>query len=283
MSRLFKRALELRVEQPTVGDYGQDQVTTTTITNHRVRFSTERHLGKKPNSCEITIFNTSEETRAAFMTKPARIRLFAGYEDSVQRLFVGDLIFGRSSNPTGVTWQTVLQLGDGQRSYKHGRSSRSFKAGTSIKTVLGDVAKTMGLKVPSSVDEAVEFAKQFTTGVTISDPSHRELSRLVRSAGHDWSIQNGELQILRDRDNNPVQAHRVAVDTGMIGIPEMGAPTKAKKKPVLSVRMKMAGHIKPGDPIDLETEVISGRFKVQRINDVGDTEGTEWYSSIEAT
>lgn len=294
MARLFKRAVNLQVETPAVGDYFREQVVRTTITDLRVKFNIVRHLGSEPNSAVISIFNLAERTRAEFVKKPVRVKLFAGYESDIKHVFTGDLIWGTSVKPA-VTWVTELQLGDGQRAYKHARASRTFKAGTSARTVIKDLARTMGLKVPANVDEAKEFAKQFTTGVTVEGPSQKELSRLMKVSGHEWSIQNGGLQVLKPGASNSKAPRRVAVDTGLLGVPEVGAPqrpqgdsTRARKytyksKPVLSVQMRLAGDINPGDRIFLDSKNLSGYYLVQRVTDIGDTEGKEWYSNLEAT
>ena len=279
--RLYRRAVEVHVSSAEVGKYFKT-TEHTTIRDLRVKFSVQKHLGKEPNSASVTIFNLAERTRAEFMAKPLSVRLSAGYEGSLKELFKGDLVWGTSSKPD-VTWLTEMQLGDGQRAYKHARSSRSFKAGTTAKTVLKDLAGTMGLKMPASVDDAKELLKQFTTGVSIDGPSQKEISRMMSVTGHDWSTQNGKLQILKKGKANKIEPWRVAQDTGMVGRPVLGAPTKPKAAPVLAVRMLMAGYITPGDPIILDTKQINGLYKVQRINSTGDTEGAEWYSDIEAT
>ncbi len=280
--RLFKRTVELQIATPPVGEFVQFQ-TTTTIRDLRVRFNIEKHTGKEPNSSTITIHNLSPDNMAAFVEKPLHTKLYAGYGGNNDLIYSGDLVWGKSSQPDGVTWETELQFGDGQRAYKHARSNRSFKAGTSIKTVLKDVAGSMGLTIPSNVAEAKEFAKQFVTGVSIEGPSQREMTRLSGMAGHGWSQQNGRLQILKENGVTFVEAHRVAEDTGMIGTPELSPPTEAGKRPVLKVSMYLAGKINAGDPIDMQARKIKGLYKVQRINHDGDSEGKSWYSHIEAT
>ena len=281
--RLFKRTSELRIEKPFVGEFSKGKATRTTIRDLRVRFQISKHLGKEPNTATITIHNLAKRTRAEFMEKPIRVRLFAGHGGVNDLLCAGDMIWSGSSQPDGVTWETDLQLGDGQRAYKHARSSRTFKAGTSIEEVLGDVAGTMGLSIPKNIKEAKEFAKQFITGVTIEGPSQKEMTRLVGMTGHTHSVQNGRLQILTENGVTFVEAHRVAADTGMLGTPELGAPTEAGKRPVLKVRMRLAARINAGDPINMEAKNIKGLYKVQRIDHEGDTEGQAWYSNIEAT
>lgn len=281
--RLFRRTSELQIEKPLVGEFSKGKATRTTIRDLRVRFQVSKHTGKEPNTATVTIHNLSERSRGEFMEKPLRVKLFAGYGGVNDLICVGDMVWSGSSQPDGVTWETELQLGDGQRAYKHARSSRTFKAGTSIKEVIGDVAKTMGMSIPENVKEAKALAKQFANGVTIEGSSQKEMTRLAGMAGYTHSVQNNRLQLLTENGVTFVQAHRIAVDTGMVGIPELGAPTEAGKRPVLKVRMRLAGRINAGDPIQMDAKHIKGLYKVQRIDHDGDTEGQAWYSDIEAT
>lgn len=283
MPRLFNRQVSVTLARPTdVSNFFALQSNAVVVENLRVKFSIEKQLGKEPNTCAVTIFNLAEGTRAEVIQKPLHVRVDAGYEDGgPARLFAGDLIWSESIKD-GPTWKTEMQIGDGARAYKHARASRSFKAGTSVGTVISDLAKTMNLKVPTNVADAKEFAKQFTTGVSIEGPSRLELDRMVKISGMGYSFQDGTLQILRDGDFNFVEAIPVSQDTGMIGSPEFGAPEDHKSKPVLTVKMLLEPRIKPGKAIQLKARDIKGLFGVQRVTHTGDTRGREWYSIVEA-
>lgn len=287
MTTLFKRAAVVTLIKASVTALsafgtGPSTQTTTVIRDLRMKFQVEKNLGKEPNTCTLAIHNLSKTSRAQAIQKPLHVRIDAGYEDEgPNRIFSGDLIWGDSTNPRH-TWITKMQVGDGSRVYKHARSNRSFKAGTSIKEVLGDVAKTMGLEIPKNVEEAKEFAKQFVTGVTIEGPSRREMDRLVKGAGHGWSQQNGVLQILKKGARNTAEAITISQDAGMLGVPEFGPPDKPKDKPVLKVRTLLDGRLSPGGAIVMQAKIIKGLFVIQKVVHEGDTHGKEWYSTIEA-
>jgi hypothetical protein len=282
MPRLYDRKVKVTLARPVnTSEFFALQPNAVIVEDLRVQFQIEKSLGKEPNTCSVTIHNLAERTRAETIQKPLHVRLDAGYGEDPKRLFAGDLIWGHSRKPE-LNWLTTMQLGDGARAYKHARARRSFKAGTSVNTVLKDLAGTMGLKVPTNVAGAKEFAKQFTTGVSIEGPSRLELDRLVKVSGMGYSIQDGTLQILRDGEFAFVEAIPVSEDTGMIGTPEFGAPKDRKSKPVLTVRMLLEPRLRPGGAIELKARDIKGLFGIKRVTHTGDSRGRDWYSTVEA-
>lgn len=281
MTRLYKRSASLAIAKITPGTF----FTTTdvlTIADLRVQFSIVKTLGQHPNTCKITISNLAEATRASVQKKPLAIRLDAGYDGDLRRLFAGDLRWA-ASKQDGATWLTELTGGDGDRAYRYGFASRSFRAGTDVKTVLAEAAKSAGLRIPTSIAEARELLDQVATGITLHEPSRDALTKILKPKGLDWSIQDGSLQVLRSGEARPGSALLVSVDTGMIGSPEYGAPKKAGAAPVLSVTSLLYPEVSPGGTIEVFSRSVRGFFRVEQVKHDGDTHGDEWTTTIEAT
>jgi hypothetical protein len=281
MTRLYDREIALTVAKPVKGEFFRTQPNATVVTDLRLSFTVERSLGSDPNTCSITITNLAETTRAAFQTKPLHIRLDVGFDGNTERLFTGDLRWAHSKR-TRTGWDTIMQIADGDRAYRFARVNRSFKSGVTTKTALEETAKSMGLKFPTTLEDAKELFTKFQSGLTLSGPSSREMTRLLKPHGMNWSIQNGQLQILRNRDARQEQAILVNQDTGMIGSPEFGSPPQPGKPPVLSVRMLIYPSVVPGSKIRVESDEIKGLFRVDRVTHTGDTHGSEWYTTMEA-
>lgn len=287
MSRLYNRNARLTLARPraTGADgYFTQEANAVEISALRMTFQIEKHLGSEPNKSEITITNLAEVSRSAIERKPLHVRLEAGYDGEYAQLFVGDLRYG-SSTLDGVDWMTRLEVGDGDRAYNHARVKRSYKSGVSKSTVLQDIAKSMGLRVPTSLADARELLEQYATGVTLQGPSRAEMDRLLKSSGMSWSVQDGKLQVLRSTDVRSDRAFVVSQDTGMIGSPEYGAPKKPGESPVLSVRMLLAPEVFPGGRILLQSKnkSINGTFRVERVVHTGDTDPRgPWETEVEA-
>lgn len=283
MTRFFDRTVELTIARAQGGDnLSAAKPNGVVIRNLRVAFQIEKSLEPPPNPATITVSNLSPDTRTFLQQKPVRVDLQAGYGDERALLFRG---WVRSANPVRTTtgWDVIVQLGDGDRAYNYGRVSRSFAAGTDAKTALAEVAKTMGLKLPKSASEAKDLAKKFATGVTVAGPSRGQLSKLLAPSGRTWSIQDGELQILEDRGVRASTAIVVSQDQGMIGVPQIAAPTQAGEPPVTTVQTLLDPAVLPGGKISLRSDTVTGTFKVRKVVHTGDTHGEDWTTTIEGT
>lgn len=280
--RFLNRLAELTLARPQSGEYFKAQPNAIRITDLRLDFSITKAIGEKPNDCSITVFNLSDSARAEFIRKPLRIELLVGYKDTgVSRLFVGDMRFGHSMLDK-VDWVTKLQLGDGDRAFNHAHISRSYKGGVSLRTAVTDVAASMGLRVPKSLDDFKEMAQQFSGGLTLEGPSQAQLTKLLRARGMQWSIQDGSMQVLRAGDVRNNEAIVVSQQTGLVGTPDYGAPKEPGTPPTLSARMLLYPGLIPGGKVKVETASIKGLFRVERVQHVGSTHGPDWYSSFEA-
>lgn len=282
---LFGRAVRLTLAVPKSDSFFALRSLTNAdvIEDMRVKFKIERSRESQPNTAQVVIHGLNSEHRAAFARKPLQVRLDAGYtSEGLSRVFQGDLLWGHSTKPTD-TWITNLDLGDGARAYRHARGSRSFKAGTTIKTVVADLAGTMGLSVPGSIREAKEFAQQFGSGVSVQGPSRRSMNSMMKMGGHGWSIQDGGLQVLKPDAANSVQAILLSEATGVLGSPDYGPPKDPKKRPILTIRSYLDPRIRPGSLLQVEMRDVQGLFVASKVIHEGDSLGAQWYTTVEAT
>lgn len=281
--RLFKRNARVTLSQPAEGAefFRQQSTNVTTITDLRVTFTVEKSIEHDPNTCQLSIFNLAERTRMQLQRKPVHVRVEVAYDGQFSRLFDGDLQWAES-NLDGVDWETRIQLGDGLRAYKHGRISKAYRGGATVKQLITDTAASMGLTIPTTTAQAQALSRQFANGVTLSGPAYREMTRLLKPLGKEWSIQDGRLQILGDGETRADEIIRVSEDTGMKGSPSFGSPPDKKKPPILRVLTLCRPEITPGGRILVESKVVAGLFRVERLRHNGDTHGPVWDTEIEA-
>jgi len=251
------------------------------ITDLRVAFEVEKHVGSEPNTAVVTISNCSAETRKFLERRPLFVRVDAGYEDGARHLFTGDLRWG-ASELDGPTWNTELRLGDGERAYRHARVSRSYRKGTSVLVAVRECAAAMGLELPADVVASTDLQRQFATGASIQGPARDELTRLLAPYGFGWSIQDGRIQILKDADTRKDRALVISKDTGMIGSPVHAAPDKPGKPAMLTVRHTLYPQVTPGGLISVNARDTKGVFRVERVKHSGDTHGEDWTTEIDA-
>jgi len=281
VTRLFKRRITLTVARLSQTSFFTTESNAVVLRDLRVVFRIDKSLESKPNTAEVVISNLAERTRAAFQEKPLYVTLDVGFDDDEARLFTGDLIYA-NSRKLSTDWETTMQLGDGSRTHRYARVRRSFKSGINVKDALSETAKSMGLRIPKTVDAAKELLTKFSSGLTLEGPSEKELTRLLTPKGMRWSIQDGQLQVLRDRDFRREEAVVISEDTGMIGSPENGAPKQRGEPPTMSVSTLLDPRLIPGGRARIESRQISGLFRVEHVSHTGDTHGPDWTTRIEA-
>lgn len=259
------------------------QVDTLITTELDIVFKVTKTLKKEPNTLELTIFNLNETHRQQLQQKENPvIQLEAGYAQKNGIIFLGDIRDVRSEY-TKPDWVTTLASGDGERATQFDRINKSFAAGTSLPTVIEEVAKSMGdiglgnLKQIAATGELPQGGgKQFVNGVTVSGNSAREMSRIVRSAGLEWSIQDKTFQLLEAGQALQTTAIVLTPDTGLIGSPTIGSDG------VLVFTSLLNSDILPGKQLQVKSALIDGLFRVERCEYVGDTAGNDWYVQGEA-
>jgi hypothetical protein len=277
MTALFDRRVALTIAKPRglLDDTGANAVV---VTDLRVEFRVDKSLSSEPNTCSITVYNLAERTRSLLQDKPTLIRLDAGYEGSMSRLFVGDLVFSESMRTT-ADWESRLQVADGSRAYK-ARVNRGYARGVQARDALREIAQAMGTSPPRNIEGASELLSSYSAGLVLDGPAHSALTKLLGAHGLEWSIQDGHLQILRPNDVRPDQAVLVSQETGMIGTPEHSAPKENGGKPTLSVQTLLDPRIHPGGRIALREP---GRlYKVERVSHTGDSHAEAWETHVEA-
>jgi hypothetical protein len=249
------------------------------ITDLRIKFKVERSLTKTPNQADVYIYNLAESTRADFEVKPLAVQISAGFDGEAQLLFDGDLRFGMSEQD-GPTWSTLLQLGDGDRAYSNARINKSYKDGTTYRTVLTDVAHSMGVELPARLAADPALDVQFRTGESAFGYSRDVLSRIL-PFGYHWSFQSGNLEVLRDDQLSSTTAILVDKDHGLIGTPKFGTPPRSGKPPHVTVKCQINPEIVPGCLVNLVSRNKSGFFRAEKVRHLGDTHGNEWRTEIE--
>lgn len=279
MALLFQRGCSVTVAKPD-GFFTQ-KPNAVVISDLRIQFHVEKTIGEEPNRCDVTVTNLAEGTRGQVVAKPLYVRLDAGYDGSLERLFTGDLLWG-SSAKTGADWETTLQLRDGDRAFRYARVSRSYRGGVSARDAIVEAGRAMGLTVKLSPTADRELRAQFASGLTLAGTAAGELSRLLAPFGMSWSIQDGRLQILRADELRADQAVVVSEDTGMIGVPELGAPIRKGGRPVALVKMQLYPRVTPGGKVRIESRTVRGTFKALRVSHTGDTHGIPWETAVEA-
>jgi hypothetical protein len=245
----------------------------------RMRFVIEKHLSAEPNTCKLTISNLSQHERSEICRKPLHVDIAAGHDNAPRFMFGGDLHFGFSKY-TEPDWETELQVADGGRAYAHAFISKSYKAPITVEQVLTDAARSMNLQLPPEVEQSPEMKQALATGISLHGPTRDALTRLLAPYGYNWSVQSGRLQILRDDQVRSDRAILVNKTTGLIGEPSRSPPDKTTGRSEVTFDMLLYPELTPGCTVQLESQDISGIFKLIQVTHTGDTRGDDWTSAV---
>ena len=279
-SQRYNRAVSVTIANVKSGSFAVDGTNAIVITGLRVAFAIEKSLGKTPNTCSVSISNLSATTRGFLQKLPLHVTLAAGYGNDLRQLFAGDVLY-TSTQRDGGTTSTKIQIGDGARSYSSARLVRSYKGVVSPMQIVADLAGSMNLSIPTSAAQAVAQFKSFSSGVSIAGPSAASIDKIVKRNGFDWSIQDGQVQVLAPGATRPGTAIVVSQDTGMIGSPEYGTPPADGKPAELTVKSLLIPEATPGAMIQIKSIGTNGFFRIQKVKHDGDNYGDDWTTSME--
>jgi hypothetical protein len=287
---LFKRSARLLILPPSQA--GNATTEAVEIEALRLSFKIKKDLAKAANTAEVTVYNLSAERRASLGSKGARLVLEAGYAESDdvlavlgsvgtrEQIFAGDVRLIEHKHE-GPNWATKLSSGDGERALAHARFSSSFAPGTSLVEVVKGAAKSLGVGEGNLGAALGEEAIQYASGYVAHGFASLELDKVLRRAGFEWSVQDGQLQVLR-----PGAATQEVVvlgpESGLIGSPEMGSAEKKGGRPVLKLKSLLQPRLKPGARVEVRSRSYAGLYRILKVEHSGDTEGADWFSSLEA-
>lgn len=257
----------------------------TTIRGVRIAFDCLKSSDQTKNTATIRIWNLAQATRDKIDKQGASITLLAGYVQAggEETLFVGDVVRA-NQRYVSPDWITEIELKDGNNAVKQSRLSESFKEGTTLETVIKTLTKDMGLPIKELSGIPSE---QFSQGLSVTGPTADTLDKLASSYNLEWSIQDNEIQIVKEYTANSDTVIILDESSGLLGSPESiqsegakleGAQTKTKQLKVLSL---LIPKISPARTLDIQSLQVSGLFRVKTVQHAGDTHSGDWKSTSE--
>lgn len=296
MSELFRRSYRL-----VINDVAIERLS--------IAFDIERTLKKQPNTAAIRVHNLNSDNRQKIEERgKATVVLEAGYEvpEGVESkgfaprslIYKGDLREVHTE-PEGADLVTIMESGDGEEKHRKARVQKNFGPGTRLIDVLRACANAMGVGLGNlSAIKSAEFPKVgavFPCGTTLSGSAAQELDGILRSAGLEYSIQNGALQIQTRRQAIKGTAVSLTPETGLVGQASITSDL------TLHAECLMIPDIFPGRRIKVQSsklfqdvlniqsrgrgtkylEGFTGFFRVNKAKYIGDSFGNEWNIKIE--
>ena len=287
MSELYGREYTLNVGGILIATRTLDQMEQEAL---RITFKITKTLKKEPNKAEINVYNLSPQTREYFSTqRNALVELLAGYAGQTPRIFLGNLHYANSSKQ-GVDWITTFQSADGGKRQKQARAKISLKGPVNVRQVLKELAKSLETDIGNVFDKLEagsprEALKQvFNNGYVFGGRAEKALSNIMQKYGLDVSIQDNALQAIGPSEilvRGPVPVLRAEsegqANTGLVGSPEVG------EKGSVRVRSLIQPLLIPGAGVDIISKEVEGRFRIDKVDYIGDSRGDDWFADLECS
>ncbi len=286
------------------------------ITELRIKFDIEKSAKKNPNNSTIEIYNLTKSTRAELEKPNTRCVLYAGYkdQDGPVLIFQGDVTFAWTAFelPDVIT---KFELGDGSAAIRDTTISVGYGKGVNSKQILHDVSKKMDtpLVMPSNLIDRV-----WQNGLSFFGPARTLLDKVTKGSNTEWSIQNGNLQVIETGMVTTRQGIIISAESGLIKSPERERAAKDQK----SGKTKPASHsaeseledeseegdtpskkikstsepakgvdgwrvntllmpsLNPGDRVQLDSRSVQGIFRIQELKHKGDNWEGDWQTEM---
>jgi len=284
------------------------------VENLRIQFEVAKSATPAPNTAIIKIYNLSPDNEAKIKQEYDEILLNAGYVDSMQMAFRGNIkhVYNyREGNDRIVE----IEAADGDKDYRTAVINETLAAGTTQQQLID---RCVGTFTGGTKKGYVEpQSKTLQRGRVVSGNTRSVLDSAARDAGCNWSIQDGQLVMVGVQKMLPNTAIVIRADTGMLGAPEInekgitvkclmntkilpncavqldnnGIKAKRRKaeklqKPSKRPQASIAGGIQSDDeyieddPTQLTGQTVrlsnDGIYKVIKLTHKGDTRGPDW-------
>lgn len=273
------------------------------VTDLDIKFKIEKSTEDKPNTCELTVYNFTEEQRAAIellnpvtqqvskfdkgkvkeaarkqATKGIPIKIEAGFNGNNSLLWLGDLR-SVTSERKGTDWETTFKSGDGEKAYQNARLNVSYGPQTPVDTALRAMVRSLkvgeGNMNKIGKDLRLE-GKYIPKGTVFSGPTRDMMNDFCRAADLEWSIQDGAIQFIDKGKALSLTAIKLSSATGMLDSPSVDVDG------ILKVKTLLIPDVRPGRLLVVNSRRIKGDFKIEKITYTGDSSGGDWGLEIEA-
>lgn len=241
---------------------------------------------------DIAIYNLTNDTASDAFIKGKSITLRAGYVDSIDVIFKGE-ITNILRERTGTDTRTRVLCRGGVISPNRPTISKSFGAGIRLEDIIGTLGVTLGYEVILNPDD---FAKipPYPRGYTVNGDPQTYLDKLGVAHQFTYVVDNNRLVISAIGAERTGAIHVVSQFTGMEGIPEItggeqgvGADVVIRLNPKVRIngRFRIESEYATFNTgnlyfTDIPKSAGIGVYDILRVRHSGDSYGSQWSTLI---
>lgn len=244
-----------------------------------IAFNVQKADVSSANTSKITLWNLNKAHLATLNEKDCIVTLKAGYGSTMPLIFVG-AVSRIETTVDGADRMTEIEAIDGRVELRDTFVSLSYKGVINTKKIMQDVAQQMGVSITFSYNATFS---DYPNGFSFIGAGKAALDKVCVPTGLIWEIQNGILQIKRKGDTMSRQVFVLSPDSGLIGIPKkltQGAENDTDENSKgWEVVYLLNGAIGVGDYVKIESETVTGFFRVHTVEHDGDNIEGDWLST----
>lgn len=262
----------------------------------RIEFGVRQWDIQTPNHAEIRIWNLKPDTSKRVEKEFTRVTLQAGYEGADSGIiFDGTIVQIRRGRANATDTYLDITAADGDAAYNFAVVSASLAAGSKPEDRLKAISAAMekyGV-TQGAIPEDGLGDSTLPRGKVMFGMAQDHMRDLADSTLTSWSIQNGEVIIVKKDGYLPDEAVVLNSQTGMIGLPtqtEDGINVRC----LLNPKLKVSGRVQINNAsiqraaVSLQYTAINyfpsvaedGFYRIVVIDHEGDTRGDGWYSDL---
>lgn len=275
------------------------------VSDFKCRFEVRRGDYQNPNTCDLRVWNLSDNTANLIQNEFSQIIVQAGYEGSYGQIFQGVIKQVRKGRIDGKDSYVDITAADGDEAYTFATMSLSMAAGTyptdSVQALVSAMVRgslTQQLQPPAIVPNLKNTAR--VRGRVYYGMARDELRDFAAAYGLSWSIQDGRITFIPLKGYLPGPVPVLSPDTGLIGVPEqtqngiemttllnpnlrIGQLVKLSSATVNLLRYGLDNQSQGRTNTTLQLQLktnVDGQYYVMLANHVGDTRGEEWHTHL---
>lgn len=243
-----------------------------------ISFSIEKSNTETPNNGKVQIWNLSPSSLNVLDGKDCILELKAGYGNNRSIIVVGNVV-SVITTLDNADRMTEIEVVDGKVELSDTFITMSKNGIVNTKSLYQEIADTMGISVIYA--DYLQFP-DFPNGFSFIGSAKNALHKITAACGHNFTIQNGVLQITLPGKQIQSNVYVLSADSGLIGIPKKisldakDENDKDKKQTGYEIEYLLNGAIGINDIIRIESKALTGEFLVIKVTFDGDNLEGAW-------
>ncbi len=275
-----------------------DEASGLDLSSLHVKFEVKQWSLQTPGSCSVRVYNVASNTAKKIQTEFTKLILGAGYKDGgATTIFAGTIVQVRGGRENPVDTYLDITAADGDEAHNFSVVNTSLAAGRSYADRVNALVQAMGAQGVTPGYIAPLPDGTLPRGKVMFGMARDHLRDLSFATDMDWSVQQGQFQLIPKAGYLPGQAVVLTPATGLIGLPEVTADG-------IKVRCLLNPLVKAGGLIQLDSATLQqaqldisyqgsaqnaflpqvldgvGSYRVLVAEHSGDTRGNTWYTDI---